>query len=87
MSRKDKAIIVTLALLGTLMPLRPLFFTKPSDPVAEPVDRILTPLYIIGPLLPAMGDIGSGLFLLTAAFLNAILYGLATHFVLRRLSR
>jgi hypothetical protein len=68
------------------MPLRPFFFTKPSDPVAEPVDWFLTPLYSIGPLLPPIGDIGSTIFLLVAALINATLCSLAAHHILRKFS-
>ena len=74
-------------LIGALMPLRPLLFTNRSEPVAERVDWILTPLYAVGPLLPPMGDIGELTFLLLAAILNATLYSLAARYVLDKFSK
>jgi hypothetical protein len=60
-----------------------LFFTKPTDPTAETIDLFLSPLYIIGPMLPPMGNLGSGLFLLLGMMLNAILYGFVARYLLR----
>lgn len=35
--------------------LRPLFFTRAANPVAEKIDFILSPGYLIWPKLPRMG--------------------------------
>ncbi len=72
---KDRGLVVTAAVVGGLLPLRPLIFTRAADPTAEIIDLVLSPLYIIGPMLPPMGDLGSGVFLLSAMILNATLYG------------
>jgi hypothetical protein len=75
---------IAAALLGGLLPLRPFFFTKPTDPTTETVDLILSPLYIIGRFLPPMGDFGSGAFLLMTMLANAVLYGLVARSIVRR---
>ena len=82
---KGRGLIVAAAVVGALLPLRPFFFTKPTDPTAETIDLFLSPLYIIGPLLPPMGDLGEGVFLLLGMILNAILYGCVVRY-LRRIS-
>ena len=80
---KGRGLVVTAAVVGGFLPLRPLFFTKPTDPTAETIDLFLSPLYIIGPMLPPMGDLGEGLFLLLGMILNATLYGLVVRCLLR----
>jgi hypothetical protein len=68
------------------MPLRPLFFTKPTDPTAETIDLILSPAYIVGRVLPPMGDFESTIFFVAAIVFNAILYGVLAHYVSNRIS-
>ena len=84
---KARGLVVAAPLVGGLLPLRPLFFTKPTDPTAETIDLFLSPLYIIGPLFPPMGDIGEGVFLLVGMILNAILYGYVARYLLRIYAR
>lgn len=71
------------ASIGGLLPLRPIFFTKPTDPTVEKIDLILSPLYLLGPMLPPMGDLSQAMFLLLAMVANAILYGLVARYLVR----
>jgi hypothetical protein len=80
---KGSGLVVAAALVGGLLPLRPLFLTRAADPTAETIDLILSPLYIIGPLFPPMGDLGEGILLLFAMILNATLYGSLVRYLLR----
>jgi hypothetical protein len=73
--------------VGALLPLRPIFFTKPSDPTIEAIDLVISPFYGAGRLLPPLGDWGEIVFLGIAIVSNAALYGLITQYISRRLSR
>ena len=72
---------------GAALPLRPLFFTKPTDQTAEIIDDVLSPLYLIGQKLPPSGDQGSLTFLLCAMAVNAIVWSALTYYIVRLLTR
>lgn len=74
------------AVVGAVLPLRPFFFTKPTDPATETVDLIVTPAYILGRALPPMGDFGSSVFFAAAIVANAILYGLLARYICSKIS-
>jgi len=78
---KGKTLVVMGTVIGALLPLRPLLFTKPTDPTAETIDLFLSPLYVVGPMLPPLGDAGSLAFLLLAMVVNATLYGLLVRYL------
>jgi hypothetical protein len=87
MSKKLKRTITGISItVGALLPLRPFFFTKPTDPTTETIDLILTPAFILGRALPPMGDSGETAFFITAILTNAILYGFVAHYICSKIS-
>jgi VIT1/CCC1 family predicted Fe2+/Mn2+ transporter len=62
---KSRPVMIVAAIIGGLLPLRPFFFTSPTDPATETIDLIISPAYILGRALPPMGDLGSGALLLS----------------------
>ena len=84
MSRStQRLLIVIAAVIGAILPLRPLFFGR-ADPAAETIDLVISPVYILWRLLPPMGDLGSLIVLAVALTINAALYGAIAYFLLRK---
>lgn len=78
---KSRPVMIVAAIIGGLLPLRPFFFTSPTDPATETIDLIISPAYILGRALPPMGDLGSGALFAAVVLTNAILYGLVAQFL------
>ena len=78
---KPRLVVIFAAIVGGLLPLRPLFFTSPTDPAVETVDLIISPAYVVGRALPPMGDFGSSTFFACVVLTNAILYGLVARYL------
>jgi hypothetical protein len=70
---------------GALVPFRPLFFER-ADQATEMIDLMICPMYVIGRLLPPMGDFGSLSFLAVAVVANTALYGFVAHYLLHKFS-
>ncbi len=84
MSRSaQRLVIVIAAVIGAILPLRPLFFGR-ADPATETIDLVISPVYILWRLLPPMGDIGSLIVLAVALTVNAALYGAIVYFLIRK---
>lgn len=81
----NRALIAVAMIIGALLALRPIIFTGSTDPTVDAIDLITCPVYLIGRLLPPMGDFGSISFLSIAVAINAALYGVLTRYALRRL--
>jgi hypothetical protein len=76
MEKRAKRIIVFLAaIVGAAMALRPLFFSKPTDPTTGLTDLIVCPIYLIGRIMPPVGDSATVSFLCCAVVANGVLYG------------
>jgi hypothetical protein len=74
------------AVIGALAPFRP-FFVSTTDPATDTIDLILCPAYILGRVLPPMGDFGETIFFLVAILTNALLYGLVGRYICRASNR
>jgi hypothetical protein len=81
---KPRTLTIVAAVVGGLLPLRPLFFTNPIDPTAETIDLIISPAYVFGRALPPMRDFGSLAFLAAVILTNAVLYGSVARYLYAR---
>lgn len=77
---KGRAVAIVVSIVGGLMPLRPLLFTKPSDPTIETIDLFFTPPFLLGQLVPPMA-LSQEFMLCSALVMNAVLYGFVAWFL------
>jgi hypothetical protein len=80
----ERKITTIAAILGAILPFRALWFTGP-DPATETIDLVLVPAYVVGRMLPPMGDFGSLSFLAATIATNAFLYGAVASYLFQRL--
>jgi hypothetical protein len=82
---KPRTVMIVAAIVGGILPFRPFFFSSANELATETIDLIISPAYILGRVLPPMGDIGSIAFFAVVILTNAILYGSVARYIHVRL--
>jgi hypothetical protein len=78
---KPRTVMIIAAVVGSILPFRPFFFSSANELATEAIDLIISPAYILGRLLPPMGDVGSSAFFAVVILTNAILYGSVARYI------
>jgi len=82
---KPRTVMIVAAIVGSILPFRPFFFSSANGLATETIDLIISPAYVLGRVLPPMGDVGSFEFFAVVILTNAILYGSVARYIYVRL--